>query len=193
MVIWNLMVRFKYIIVLVVAVLIFAAYITLRPSSSQQRQGVIELTNLPDQYCPLQVQVATFKLNAKTSGTTLSDKQVAVEECRYIVLKNISELTDEPRQIFVKLPNALAFRMQIDSTAGRYQYAPSLGDVNGDNVIDSLDETQVADTLFSVDPTKITANDIDQDGKVSVLDLSLTRINHRAGAIRPDSKNWSKS
>lgn len=193
MVIWNLMVRFKYIIVLVVAVLMFAAYITLTPSSSQQRQGVIELTNLPDQYCPLQVQVATFKLNAKTSGAALSDKQLAVEECRYIVLKNISELTNEPRQLFVKLPHALAFRIQIDSTEGRYQYAPSLGDVNGDNVIDSIDETRVADTLFSVDPTKITANDIDQDRKVSVLDLSLTRINHRAGAIRPDGKSWSES
>lgn len=193
MVIWNLMVRFKYIIVLVVVVLMFAAYILLRPSSSQQRQGVIELTNLPDQYCPLQVQVATFELNAKTSEKALSDKQVVVDECRYVVLKEILELTNEPRQLFVKLPNALAFQVQIDSVKGRYQYAPSLGDVNGDNVIDSIDETLVANALFGIDPTQVTANDIDQDKKVSVIDLSLTRINHRAGAVRPDGKNWSKS
>lgn len=193
MVIWNLMVRYKYIFALVVVALMFAAYIMLRPASSQQRQGIIELTNLPDQYCPLQAQVATFELNAKTSEKALLDKQLVVDECRYVVLKEIFELTSEPRQLFVKLPNALAFRLQIDSVKGRYEYAPSLGDVNGDNVIDSIDETLVSNALFSIDPTQITANDIDQDKKVSVLDLSLTRVNHRAGAVRPDGKNWSKS
>ncbi|MCR4277924.1 MAG: dockerin type I domain-containing protein [Candidatus Berkelbacteria bacterium] len=192
MVIWNLMVRFKYIIALVVVALMFAAYIMLRPSTSQQRQGVIELTNLPDQYCPLQAQVAIFEPNTKTSEKALFDKQLVVDECRYVVLKEILELASEPRQLFVKLPNALAFRLQIDSVKGRYQYAPSLGDVNGDNVIDSIDETLVANALFGIDPIQITANDIDRDKKVSVLDLSLTRVNYRAGAVRPDGKNWSK-
>lgn len=193
MVILHQMVRFKVIFVLVLVVAIIAGYILLGPSSAQDRQGVIELTNLPDQYCPLQAEVVAFEVAAKISGEALFDKQVAVDECRYIVLKNLSVQISEPRQFFIKLPNALAFKLEVDSIKGRYQYALSLGDVNNDNVIDSNDESQVIGALFSTDPNVITKNDIDQDKKVGVLDLSLTRVNRRAGVIRPDGKNWSQT
>ena len=189
MVIWNQMRRFKVTIVLVVVAAVLAGYFLLRPNLSQARQGVIELTNLPDQYCPLLATVVATDSNSKSA---LLDANTTVDECRYITLSKLTDLGDTPQLIFIKLPGALAFRISIDSIKGRYQYAPSLGDVNGDNTIDSTDESQVANALFSIDPSQITANDLDQDKKVSVMDLSLTRINHRAGVGRPDGRTWGK-
>ena len=181
--------RIKVIIVLVVVAAVLALYFLLRPTSTQARQGVIELTNLPDQYCPL---LATVVATDSTSKSALLDANTTVDECRYITLSKLTALENAPQVIFVKLPGALAFRISIDSIKGRYQYAPSLGDVNGDNIIDSTDESQVANALFSIDSSQVTANDLDQDKKVSVMDLSLTRINHRAGVGRPDGKAWGK-
>lgn len=158
--------------------------------ADQTRPGVISLTGLPDQYCPSQAQVIVT--DSKNATTILLDASVAVEQCRYIALKGLVGSVSESRLVIIKLSRALAFRMQIDSPKGVYHYAPSLGDVNGDNVIDSLDENQVATALFSTDLAKIAENDLDRDEKVTVLDLSLIRINHRTGIFRPDRKSWSK-
>lgn len=184
--------RIKVLVILVVVAILLGAYTLLNPNSAQARQGTIELTNLPDQSCPLSAAVVVTDLKAKTPKISI-DTTVAVDECRYITLAKLSGLGSEPQFIFVKISNQLAFRVQIDSIKGRYQYAPSLGDVNGDNIIDRSDETQVSSALFSNDETKISLNDLDQDKKVSVLDLSLTRINRRAGVERPDGHSWSQS
>lgn len=184
--------RSKVLVVLVVVVAILAAYTLLKPGSTQTRQGTIELTNLPDQYCPLSAAVVVTDLDAKTPKI-LHDIEVAIDECRYITLDKLSGIGSGPQFIFVKISKQLAFRVQIDSMKGRYQYAPSLGDVNNDNVIDSKDEALVNSALFSNDESQITDYDLDQDKKVSVLDLSLTRINHRAGVERPDGQSWSQS
>ncbi|KKU43180.1 MAG: hypothetical protein UX60_C0033G0006 [Berkelbacteria bacterium GW2011_GWA2_46_7] len=183
--------RYKVIIVLVVIAAVLALYFLLRPNLTQARQGVIELTNLPDQYCPLQVAIVVTDPTSKNSKA-LIDTTVAVDECRYITLSKLATFGSEPRLIFVKLPTALAFRVSIDSIKGRYQYAPSLGDVNGDNIIDLSDENQITSALFSADPLQVSVNDLDQDRKITVLDLSLTRINHRAGVGRPDGRTWGK-
>lgn len=192
MVILNLIMRFKVILLLVVAAVLVAAYILLNPNSTQSRQGVVELTNLPDQYCPLQASVVAVDSTAKSTKPVI-DSAVAVDGCRYITLSKLSALEGAPRTLFIKLPGVLAFRVEIDSIKGNYQYAPTLGDVNGDNTIDSSDESQITGALFSIDQAQISANDLDHDGRVSILDLSLTRINHRAGVSRPDGKSWSKS
>ncbi|MEK7202095.1 MAG: hypothetical protein AAB669_00985 [Patescibacteria group bacterium] len=184
--------RSKVLVVLVVVVSILAAYTLSKPITTQTRQGTIELTHLPDQYCPLSAAVVATDLDAKTPKILL-DIEVAIDECRYITLAKLSGLGSEPQFIFVKISGQLAFRVQIDSIKGRYQFAPSLGDVNNDNIIDSNDETQVSSALFSNDETKISLNDLDRDKKVSVLDLSLTRINRRAGVERPDGQSWSRS
>ncbi|MDP3992622.1 MAG: hypothetical protein Q8Q05_00140 [bacterium] len=184
--------RSKVLVVLVVVVAILAAYMLFKPNSTQTRQGTIELTHLPDQYCPLSAAVVTTDLNTKTPKILL-DTTVAIDECRYITLAKLSGLGSGSQFIFVKISGQLAFRVQIDSIKGRYQYAPSLGDVNNDNIIDSADETLVGSALFTSDEAQISTNDLDQDKKVSVLDLSLTRTNHRAGVERPDGQSWSQS
>lgn len=184
--------RAKAFIILIAMVVFVAAYTLSKPIATQTRSGTIELTNLPDQYCPLSAAVVATNLNTKTPKILL-DITVAIDECRYITLARLSGLGSEPQFIFVKISKQLAFRIQIDSMKGRYQFAPSLGDVNNDNVIDSNDEAQVSSALFSNDEAQLNLNDLDQDKKVSVLDLGLTRINRRAGVPRPDGQSWSQS
>lgn len=184
--------RIKVLVILIAVVVFVAAYTLSNPITTQTRPGTIELTNLPDQYCPLSAAVVATDLNAKTPKILL-DITVAIDECRYITLAKLSGLGSESQFIFIKISNQLAFRVQIDSIKGRYQFAPSLGDVNNDNVIDAADEAQVSSALFSNDETQLNLNDLDQDKKVSVLDLSLTRINRRAGVGRPDGQSWSQS
>ncbi len=177
---------------LVVVLVIMATYVLTTPNSNQGQSGTIELTNLPDQSCPRLAAVVATDLNVKTLKI-LIDTTVAIDECRYITLDKLSGLGDAlPRLIFVKIPGMLAFRVQIDSLKGRYQYAPSLGDVNGDNIIDSTDENAVVVALSSHETAQISPSDLDQDKKVSVLDLSLTRINRRAGVNRPDGQRWGQ-
>lgn len=188
-VIWNQMRRFKVITVLVVVAAVLAGYFLLRPNLTQARQGVIELTNLPDQYCPLLAETVVTDATTK-NPTIITDRTVKILECRYIVLSELMDKSNTARQIAIKIPGALAISIGIDSTRGHYQYAPTLGDVNDDNIIDLSDESQVSLALFSSDPTLISTSDLDYDGKVSVLDLSFTRINHRTGINRPDNKNW---
>lgn len=184
--------RMKVLVVLIAIVVLLAAYTLSKPITTQTRPGTIELTNLPDQYCPLSAAVVVTDLNAKTPKIIL-DSEVAIDECRYITFAKLSGLGSESQFIFVKISKQLAFRVQIDSMKGRYQFAPSLGDANNDNVIDSNDEAQVSSALFSNDEAQLNLNDLDQDKKVSVLDLSLTRINRRAGTERPDGQSWSRS
>lgn len=184
--------RVREILWLIAVVLLGSAlfYYQSNQISHQVRPGVISLTGLPDQYCPNRAQVVVT--DPKNATTILLDTSVAVEQCRYITLKGIIGSVSESRLVIIKLSRALAFRVQIDLPKGVYNYAPSLGDVNDDNIIDSLDENQVATALFSTDLAKIAGNDLDRDEKVTVLDLSLIRINHRAGIFRPDGKPWSK-
>ena len=179
-----------FVLMVGIVLALIVAFVLIRPEAGQVRQGIIELKNLRDQYCPLRAAVVVADPNTPNAAT-LFDSTVVVDECRFITLNNLTGLTDGPHQVYVKLPGALAFRVVIDSTTGSYQFAPSLGDVNEDNIIDTKDESQVAEALFSDKSAEISLNDIDQDKKISVLDLSLTRVNRRAGVARPDGQVWS--
>ncbi len=181
---------YKAIFVSLAVATILTGYLLTRSNFSRDRQGLLEFTNLPDQYCPQSAAVVATDLNVKNPKILL-DSKVLIDGCRFIFLNKLTTAQSLPRLVFVKLPGALAFRIEIDSLAGRYQFAPSLGDANSDNIIDATDELQVTNALASVDPAQLLANDLDHDGKISVIDLSLTRINRRTGVSRPDGKSWS--
>ena len=185
--------RWKIVLTMVAVVLLAALavgwYFNTRQSSTTS--GAITLVDLPDHYCPAQAEIVATSL-AVTKPTVYFDSNVTVKDCRIIELLPLGDF-DQSRFIYLKLPQALALKLQIDSPNGSYQVSPSLGDVNGDNVINQTDEQQVSAALLTTDSGLITANDLDQDGHVTVLDLSLTRLNYRIGSERPDGQDWSKS
>ncbi len=186
--------RFKVVLILAAVVLLAATVLVVltKPNSASRRQGVIELTNLPDQYCPLLATFVATDLDVD-SPKVLLDTAVPIDGCRFIALSKLTGLEDKAQRLFIKLPDALAFRVTIDSLSGRYQYAPALGDVNDDNIIDSTDEAQISAALFSTDPSQVSTFDLDRDKSISVLDLAITRLNRRSGLTRPDGESWSQS
>jgi len=184
--------RLKVILAAIVVVVVVVLAVIWQSSRSAPTAlpSVIELTNLPDHYCPTTAAVMVTDL-VVTKPQVIFDSSEPVVSCRQIELKNLLGLGNTSRFVLVKLPMAVAFRLQVDSATGHYDSAPSLGDVNGDNIIDTVDEQQVNSALLTADAALIKKDDIDQDGQVSVLDLGLTRINRRAGVDRPDGKSWS--
>jgi len=183
--------RSKIIVALIIVLVATVLAVVARDTEAPVKPGVLALTNLPDRYCPSTAKVVVTKPDMNDSKIIL-DSEVAISECRQIELKKISTLEGISLYYYVKLPKALAFRLRVDSNDGRYQYAPSLGDVNNDNIIDAVDEQLVTAALLTTDPDQIAALDLDQDNKITVLDLSLTRIDSRIGEIRPDKQNWSQ-
>lgn len=183
--------RVKVVLAMIVMIALVAvsAYWELNRAPAAAQPGTLELTNLPDTYCPTEAEIVVEGLSTKETLPT-SDQKSPITNCRTISLESLGTINPQPTFLLIKLPKALAFRLQIDSLKGSYQYSPSLGDVNNDNVIDLLDRQQVESAIFSSESTAVKRNDIDQDNKVTVLDLALTRVNSRAGATRPDGRDW---
>lgn len=168
----------------------FVAFALINQKAEPLNRGAIELVDLPSAYCPSLATVVATPRDGSAKIVFSSD--LAVENCRKIPLAKLAGLGDGSIWVYVKLPRALAFRVLLDSTQGRYSYAPSLGDANDDNVIDQIDERLITDSLNSTDPSQVATADLDQDKRITVMDLSLTRLNQRVGVSRPDGRNWSK-
>jgi|GEM_PF-6398969 len=131
------------------------------------RQTAVTLTDLPVHYCPKQVQVVVDQANQPRVG-----KIIALKNCRTIELSSVLG-TSTVGQISFKLPLALPFQINVaDFGTQPVTYAPELGDLNDDAVIDARDESLVSDNLFSSD----NQFDLDNDGQVSVLDVALVRL-----------------
>src|SRR3989344_3609866 len=174
-------------VILVVIVAIGLAVILVTKRSSTQ-PGAILLGRVPDHYCPQQAQVVVTPAN---STVIELDKSIDVIDCRSIDLTTLLKDLKSPNNLFIKLPEALASKLLLGSATSSYSFVPILGDVNGDNIIDGVDQSLVEKALLSKDGN-LNGVDVDQDKAVTVLDLSLTRINAQVGVDRPDKKRWEK-
>ncbi len=181
--------RQKPLIILgLIVIVASAAYYRLATrATTAKASGRLEIVNTPERYCPTQAQiVVTSSINQVLPE---HDQTVAVINCRTIEIKSLIGTTADTKIIWLKLPGALADKTSIDSPTDYFQFSPRLGDVNGDNVIDEIDRRLVENTLLS-DAAGVIKADIDGDQKISIIDLSLTRINAGVGSERPDGKNW---
>lgn len=172
---------------LVVAVVVgLTSYWASRQSSKTPGSQVL-IGNVPDRYCPQTAQVIVTPV---TVGTIEFDRSVTVANCRTIDLAAILTDSKTAKNLYVKLPEALASKIQVDLPTGSYSFTPILGDVNGDNIIDGVDQGLVEKALLTDQSVATESVDIDQDKAVTVLDLGFTKINAQVGVKRPDKKSW---
>lgn len=172
--------RQTYLVFFTFLVIIAALLITnLRISPNDNyavREGIV-LQSLPIEYCPKEAEIYRESKIGKSNI-------LAVINCDTISLTNMKLIDGE--KIIVKLPKALAFKINYNDGASRYLIGLRVGDVTQDNIIDDQDRRFVSNNLFSSN----TKADVDMDGSVTVHDLSLTIINKAVGALRPDNKEW---
>lgn len=153
----------------------------------------LELVNLPSSYCAKTAKIAAFygavKNKVYSAGNVFFDEEVSINNCKTISLEPIAPKGNY--YLYVKLPKAAAFRMWIRSDfPPTLSYSPPVGDVTGDDVIDSGDKDFVSSRLGSSNSSDITAADLDGDGAVTIMDLSLVNMHQQVGAERPDGKEW---
>lgn len=181
----------KALLVLVVLILLGAVIWVVLFSGGTKKSGSIELRLTPGSYCPESAQIM---LVDQTDARIVFDGETGIEFCQQISLASLPILQNNSYKAYVKPPKALAFSINIDSSTGSYAFAPVLGDANDDNVIDNLDRRSVEALLLNASPTKeeLSSGDIDQDKRITVFDLSLTKLNQQIGQARPDGKQWNE-
>jgi hypothetical protein len=157
--------------------------------NSSQSTNHLALMNLPASYCPSQIELAALGQKAITSQTPIS-AILSVNHCADIDLGSV--LTKPGSyQLIIKAPWSLAVSYSISvPTKGSLPVTLRLGDANNDNVIDEQDQKIISDHLFVQAPAD--KADVDGDGLVSVMDLSLAKLNQGVGVKRPDGQNWQE-
>lgn len=149
--------------------------------------GNLVLTNLPSQYCPTR---ARLLLSQAAASGAIIDREVNVDNCRYVSLSKYLSGRQDNYIIHLKLARALAFTFELKAPLeGVVEYPVQLGDVNNDNVIDAMDDKAVSQLLFSETSPEL---DLNGDKIVTIDDLSIVRLNQGVGAARPDGAAWAK-
>jgi len=173
--------------VLTVGVIIFA--LSYHPKSTAKAAGLV-LGDLPMAYCPDQMWVIVVRAD---NQAILFDQATKIINCHQIVLP--STLPSTTLALYGKVPRSLAFTTILNWPMSEdIIIRPEVGDINGDNVIDALDQADVASNLFQAAGTgKSLLTDVDTDGTVTAIDWSLTQINKGVGEARPDRRAWSAS
>lgn len=180
----------KYFFGTVVLALIGFAYYTFvyNPLSAAAPSGSAELTlgEIPHQICPDKAWLLVTSLDQSTS---VIDRLVPVRECRSISIRNYLPTVAGEYNMYVKLPKALAASAVVNTPFEQSITIPiRFGDITQDNNIDGSDEKLVIDQLYSLGgPTDVTG-----DGKVSIEDVVLVRLNKGVGAERADKKPWNR-
>ncbi|HUD20877.1 MAG TPA: dockerin type I domain-containing protein [Candidatus Saccharimonadales bacterium] len=165
-----------------------SAWQLLNLQKKSQVTGSLVLDDLPTSYCPKEAQVV---LRIAGENQNLTDQTVSLADCHTIALSPLLAGHNGSLKIWVRLPQALAFSRDFNWPLTQdLTYAPRLGDSNGDNVVDGADEQAVSAQIFAANDTNVGSADIDGDGRVTVLDLSLVKLNQGVGAARPDGKAW---
>lgn len=160
-------------------------------------QGEIILGGLPERYCPKEAQlliVAGRPLprhilpSINQEKTRVTDRSIPIADCRRVDLRVILGKKEAVYQVYLKLPRALAFQLNVSwPTRKTVYYYPPLGDLDDNNLINDQDLELVKNELFS---TAAPTSDLDGDQQVTVLDYNLVRLNQQAGESRPDGQPW---
>jgi|GEM_PF-2408089 len=158
-----------------------------RPAVGKQ----LVLANLPGAYCPQTLWLVVAELESASGkiGAILFDGDRPVESCRFVSLEGIA--IEPPVTIRLKTAFALGTEKIITSTESELSVPLEFGDLNGDNAIDHQDEAVVRLALGG--KSQLPENDLDRDGRVTILDLGLVRLNQKNGQPRPDRESWSES
>lgn len=174
------------VLALVLGFLIWQSLTKAKLLPAGQSTQTLLLKDLPTSYCP-----TSAKYVIDVENTESSARVITVKNCREIDLGSISSQVKNLAGVSIKLPKSLPFRLNAAAlTQTTIEYAPELGDVNNDGVIDSQDESQILKDLFLTTAT----TDVDGDKKVTVTDLVYARL-HR-GTTRasegPVFTGWDK-
>ena len=167
---------FLTILTIVAALLLANLRINLTGNGSDIKEGVI-LENLPLSYCPKEAEIYQDSKMNQINTAVVTDCHV-ISTAQLNLSGNVL--------LTIKLPKALAFRINYNEGVDLYYIGLRVGDVTGDNIIDEQDENLVVSNLFNTNSQA----DADMDGEITVYDLSLTRINKAVGVSRPDNKDW---
>lgn len=156
-------------------------------STSQVKKNSLEFSGLPTRYCATSAELVTLENNKVFSNQT-----IAVDNCRTVDLQVLRAASKSGTATFlVKLPNALAVRISLAPDVTALSVPIQLGDITNDNSIDQSDEDLVVRQIFNSNISATGHNlDIDNDGRVTSLDLAFTRLNRGVGAQRPDHQAW---
>lgn len=177
--------------VIVVGLLIWQWYDS-RDQIDPNNATKVLLGGLPESSCP---KIADIVLTDMVTPTQIIvERTVALQGCREVVLPIPSAYRTRTLLAYLHIPSALAFQVTVSKDITSPTYSVELGDVDGDNLVDKKDEDLVKSQLFSQEIAKsaVKLADLDGDGRITVADLSLTRINTGVGVKRPDDKPWEK-
>jgi hypothetical protein len=156
-----------------------------RNNSLISDQPQIIFDNLPPLYCPENAEVI---ITTSDSAVAVLDQSVPITSCQIMELESILPTAPAEYQISLKVPKAIAVSFQVSLPLQSSVKVPiQLGDVNNDNIIDGSDEKTLTDSLFLDN-----SNDLDADGKVSIDDILLVRLNQAIGVNRPDGRSWQQ-
>ncbi|MEX1052043.1 MAG: hypothetical protein WEC83_01490 [Patescibacteria group bacterium] len=168
---------FLFVLTGVVGLVAYAIVSWPKATDESTASQAIVLANLPERYCPEQVQLLY-------ASNLTAPFPAAVTNCQTIDLDGIN--LGERDTVYLLLPQALPLSISYSQSVGRYVVSPRVGDVNGDNAIDERDEAIVTDGMFG----DVMDGDIDLDGLVTSEDLALVRLNYGVGPKRPDGQEW---
>lgn len=147
----------------------------------------LSLLDLPSRYCPTEAKAVT-NLDSLTEQTA---RVLPITNCRTVSLAPFAAVLEAGNQLYLKIPSALPFTVSQETIA--LGYAPELGDVDGNGVIDQVDEAALIEQLTAT--TTLPTLDLTGDGRVDVEDLALVRLHQGVGAtVGPDGDrvNWNQ-
>jgi len=186
--------RVRWILIVPVAIILASLGVGLvwraHSVSKVSFESQLTLVDRPEGYCPTTVPILVVDAAARV----IFNQIISVNDCQSINLSSVMSGANGQLTIYFKPPQALARSVVVNAAqVTRLTEAILLGDATGDNIIDQEDENFVQKHLFSTELGSLQkAADLDRDGKVTALDLSLTRLNRGVGQTRPDHKSWQE-
>lgn len=181
-----------FILIVLAALAAVILYSLTRPAASTTNSTVsgIKLVK-PATFCPRLADVVVTKTDGNQKVTVLSSLTAAVKGCQLIDWPTTVTSAEE-RQVFVKIPGALAFKVVVADRSATVEHGLAIGDVNNDNTIDSQDKNAVEEALRSGTAETLNQADVDGDGKISIFDLSLAALNQGSGVAHPKTGSWGE-
>jgi hypothetical protein len=178
-------------VVLVIVALMLVAFVIGGKPSSEERK-VLLLGNTPVSYCPTKAEIVITQSDSKK---VVVDELATVENCNILAIWKYLSWPAGEYTLYIKTESALAFSIRVALPVSQsIQSSLLVGDTNGDNVIDSIDEKAINSRLF-LSPVQGAgiSTDVNGDDLVDITDLSLARLNAGVGVQRPDNRPWMGS
>lgn len=175
-------------LILVITILLLVIVLGVREWLNRENDSTVEryiivLNDLPGGYCPTVVKYAVT--DPERNKIVVFDGQTAVQNCSRIELP--LPAVSKNWNVYIGAPHALWAKVSFFGF-GKQEISPIIGDLNGDNTINNLDERLVADQLFVVGQDL--SLDLNQDRKIDSQDLTLVRLRFGVGEPHPDGKDW---